>query len=131
MPSHDIGPRGPFVSPGSYTVTLAAGDAQSSQTVVVRGDPQMPHITDAMHREREQFLLEVAALQRRVAQLAEGVEEDDARTTRINQLRRRIGGLAGDFNGSGVRPGTMHPPTATQRRVLGELEQAVAELEGS
>ena len=130
-PPRDIGPRGPFVSPGTYTVTLDAGAAQSSQTVVVRGDPQMPHITDAMHREREQFLLEVAALQRRVAQLSDGLDREDPRMSGINQVRRRLGGLAGDFNGSGVRPGTMHPPTSTQRRVLADLAREVAGLEGA
>lgn len=70
VPPQPLEPRGPFVSPGVYTVTLDAGGATSAQTVEVRGDPTMP-LTDAQHRERESFLVELMDLQERIGGAAE------------------------------------------------------------
>lgn len=67
-------PQGPFVSPGSYTVTLKAGDARATQTVSVQGDPRMP-ISKKQWLKREAFLLEVLQLQR---QAWEGTERAGA-----------------------------------------------------
>ena len=40
IPSHDIGPRGPHVAPGTFKVTLDVdGVAGESRTFEVRGDP--------------------------------------------------------------------------------------------
>jgi hypothetical protein len=134
-----VGPRGPFVSPGSYTVTLEADGARSSRQVVVKGDPMMPMLTDALYREREAFLVSVMELQERVRDLAQragvrggggfgpqpAVAPGDtlaALRSRIGGVLRGLGGLASDMNGSGVRPGTLYPPTETQKRRKAELE---------
>ena len=107
-------------------MTVTAGSEQSTQTVEVRADPQMPHITDEMHRERVAFLLDVAALQREVAGLAESAERGTELAQRLNRARSRLNGVANDFNGASVRPGSMHLPTETHRRLVAE---ARAELE--
>ena len=145
-------PRGPFVAPGTYTVTLEAGDVRAQQTVDVEGDPEMP-ISPEQYAEREAFLLDVRALQREVFDVAErGGDLDEAlaarrdslgeaedlpqelevradtaatRAARLNTLRGRIYGLAGEFNGRGVQQGTLYPPTETHRRRLEELKAAL------
>jgi photosystem II stability/assembly factor-like uncharacterized protein len=128
---HPVGTRGPLVSPGTYTVRLDAGGATATQTVVVRGDPQMA-ITDAQHKEREQFLLAVQEDQRTAAAAAERARSlpDSLRTvrTRLAQLRGDLNRLAGEFNGRGVRQGSLYPPTSTHRQRLRTIEAALAEL---
>ncbi|UCC49744.1 MAG: hypothetical protein JSV41_06185 [Gemmatimonadota bacterium] len=144
-----VTPRGPFVSPGTYTVTLRAGRARSSQTVVVGGDPLLA-LNPAEWQEREAFLLALLELQRRaweadqradqlrrelVAErdslaaegevLAEQIEHVDsvsALARRLRDLRRTIYRLAEELNGSGVRQGSLYPPTQTQRQRMRDLE---------
>ena len=53
---------GPWVSPGRYTVEVEARGTRASTVVDVRGDPEMPMITQAMYESREQFMLESLAL---------------------------------------------------------------------
>ena len=117
-----IGPRGPFVSPGTYTVTLEAGDARSDQPLVVRGDPLMP-VTDAEYREREAFLLAVTELRRRIGSLLEGTEPG-ARAA-LAHLRFRALALFRELDGGEVQPGTLYPPTPGQRRRLEEIREAL------
>ncbi|MEJ2217525.1 MAG: hypothetical protein P8099_13020 [Gemmatimonadota bacterium] len=154
---HPIGPRGPFVSPGTYAVTLIADGTQASQPVVVRGDPLMP-ITDAQYRERETFLLSVQEMQRKVfeaardadqlrrqlqaqrdsLQKAGGVPEElsaridsvSALRDRLNRLRRGVFGLASQFTGSGVEQGSLYPPTDTQKARKRMLESQLRALDG-
>jgi hypothetical protein len=127
-PPHDVGPRGPFVAPGTYTATLSVGAARATQSIVVRGDPLMPHITDAMHRTREEFLVRIADMQQRVDTLAERAQRESPVAARLNRLRGRLSRMASDFNGSGVRPGTMHPPTETHQRLAREAEAELEEI---
>jgi hypothetical protein len=54
-----VGARGAFVAPGTYTVTLQAGEQRVRETVRVIGDPALP-LTVAQHREREGFQLQLA-----------------------------------------------------------------------
>ena len=58
-----IGTQGPWVSPGTYTVTLEARGATFTQTVEVRGHPLLS-VTQAMYEEREAYLLQLLALER-------------------------------------------------------------------
>ncbi len=132
-----VAPRGPFVSPGSYTVTLEADGARSGQPVVVKGDPMMP-ITGAQYQERETFLVDVLALQRRVFDAAQraGVRGSGfgprpaaapgdslaALRGRIADVLRGINALASEMNGSGVRSGSLYPPTETQKQRKAALE---------
>jgi hypothetical protein len=53
-----LGARGAFVSPGTYTITLQAGDAKATETVRVLADPLLS-LTLAQHKEREQFQLDL------------------------------------------------------------------------
>ncbi|MBV6522530.1 MAG: Ycf48-like protein [Gemmatimonadaceae bacterium] len=67
-PTHEIGDRGPFVSPGRYLLRLAADGDTVRSAVDVVGDPKLP-ITLAQYRDREAFLLRVLEKQQRVAVL--------------------------------------------------------------
>jgi photosystem II stability/assembly factor-like uncharacterized protein len=120
---HPVTPRGPFVSPGRYTATLEADGARATQTIEVRGDPMLP-LTEAQHRERESFLLEVLDLQRRVA----AMQASASPPRELQALARRINGLASEFNGGGVRQGSLQPPTATHRQRKQELEAELDRL---
>ncbi len=110
-----IDPRGPWVSPGAYTVTLEARDATFTQTVEVRGDPLLS-ITQAMYEEREAFLLELLALERRIVQAEPDLrcgrnadrDETDAALCEIQLQARQLTEALG---GQEVRPGSLHPPT--------------------
>lgn len=144
-----VGPRGPFVSPGDYTIVITAPSGTARRTVTVKGDPLMP-ITDAQYRDRESFLLGVAELLRRGFDAAQryGVrvqggfgqqtaappaDSAAAARNRLATALRGLAALAADMNGSGVRPGTLYPPTETQKRRKADLESlltgAVAILE--
>jgi hypothetical protein len=46
-------------------------------------------------------------------------------------VRRDIGRLAAEFNGQGVRQGTLYPPTSTHRQRLQALTAALADVVGS
>ncbi len=133
--------RGPFVSAGRYSVTLAAAGVESTQALEVRGDPDMP-LTVAEYRARERFLLELQALDQEVAGLMRamgvsgggrfgfGQAEEAPRTpeARIRRVSRLIRGIQRDLNGGGVRPGTLYPPTKTMRDALAEARRELAAL---
>ncbi|HEX5435724.1 MAG TPA: hypothetical protein VFW98_01095 [Gemmatimonadaceae bacterium] len=154
-PAEPTGARGPFVSPGIYTVTLEAGGARSSQTLRVNGDPKLP-LTQAQYETRETFLVKLLALQDTAWALAQradtlrrsqggGATSAPASTgTRgarggrgagsgpaatlartLNRLVRQAGGLASDFNGSGARSGTLYPPTLEQRRSFEQMQASL------
>jgi len=70
VPSHEIGPRGPHVAPGTFTVTLEVdGVAAGSRPFTVRADPALS-VTPAQHKSREAFVIEVMDLQAKVEKLA-------------------------------------------------------------
>ncbi|HEV8363255.1 MAG TPA: hypothetical protein VGQ52_07035 [Gemmatimonadaceae bacterium] len=149
MPPHVTDDRGPFVSPGTYTVTIEAGGTKVSQPVRVKGDPMLP-ITLVQHRERETFLLEVRELQRDAATMLNAIAArrrqsdaaaDSVEMNRLSAVQRRLqvgnrsivsrlNGLAGSFNGEGAQQGSLYPPTATHRAELSELRKAMGEIRG-
>jgi hypothetical protein len=49
----------------------------------------------------------------------------------VAALRRDLNGLAGEFNGVGVRQGSLYPPTETHRQRYRALQAALAEVTGS
>ena len=106
--------RGPFVSPGIYAVEVSAGGASHRRAVAVRGDPELP-LTVADYREREAFLLEVLALASRLSDMP---GEAGAHRGRLLQLYAAV-------EGAGVRQGTLHPPTKTQRSALASVKAAL------
>ncbi|GMV04946.1 MAG: hypothetical protein AMXMBFR53_12260 [Gemmatimonadota bacterium] len=132
-----IDQRGPFVSPGRYTVTLVARGTESSQVVDVAGDPEMP-ITVAEYRARERFLLEVLDLAAQADEVmrAMGVTggggfgrpqgDPNSPENRIRRVARTFMGAFGSLNGQAVRPGSLYPPTQSMRD---EVEAARRELE--
>ena len=137
-----IGSRGPWVSPGDYTLTLTAGGESASTSLTVAGDPQMPTITQAMYESRERFMLEALALQAEARSLLVergrpaggfggfgGGGADVA--TPEGRLRASLAALArayGALNGSAVRPGSLFPPTATHRAALASVRAALEEV---
>ena len=106
--------RGPYVSPGIYSLELSAGSGVQSGSVRVVGDPDLP-LTVEDYREREAFLLEVLELNHQL----EGAGESASRH------RRQLTQLYEAINGGGVRQGSLHPPTATQREQLERIKQAL------
>ena len=131
-------PKGPFVRPGTYTVTLTADDAEATETVEVRGDPEI-ELTAQQWRARETFLLDLLDAQRTlfpVVQRADSLEEalDDrldeegdneelaaladsaaSHADDLSSVRYGLYGLAGTFNWSGVTQPSLHVPTSTHR----------------
>ena len=63
-PNLDVGPRGPFVLAGTYTVDVAAGGTTQSRTVEVRPDPLLALSNDEQRR-RYDFTLALYDLQAR------------------------------------------------------------------
>lgn len=114
------GQRGFFVSPGTYTVTLEARGVTRSRRVQVRPDPLVPTLTLDDYLERESFLLEVRTL---LGRLNEGVPGMAAQTA--TRLQRTLFGVFSAMNGGGVRPGTIHPPTESQRAQVAAVRAAV------
>ncbi|NNF39619.1 MAG: hypothetical protein HKN71_13190 [Gemmatimonadetes bacterium] len=92
----------------------------ASRTVRVHADPLVPTLTIDDYADREAFLLEVRDLMRR---LNAGVPGMAPATTR--RLLQDISGVFGAMNGGGVRPGTIHPPTRTQRDIVSAVRAAV------
>ena len=117
-------------------------------------DPEM-NIRPSQWRKRESFLLGLLELQRSAWDLSQRaddwsekltVEHDslaasgeveeifaavvdsvEATAKEINKVRRKIYRLAGEFNGSGVRQGSLYPPTETHEqrkaRLMTDLQQ--------
>jgi photosystem II stability/assembly factor-like uncharacterized protein len=146
-----IGNRGPWVSPGTYTVSVEARGTSASTEVEVRGDPEMP-ITVAMYRSREQFMLEALAMTSQIQTFMRenGMGGGRGRrgggfgrgaagppTTpqaRLSAAARAVQQVYQALNGGQVRPGTLYPPTRSQRERVAmarELfEQAKSEIGG-
>jgi len=123
IPSHDIGPRGPHIAPGSFKVALEVnGTVAETRTFEVRGDPAST-ITLAQHKAREAFVLAAMDLGARVDKLAEELRArrtaatgDEA--TRLQALEQRLvgGGAAGGrAGGGGGRGGGGGPQPLRQR----------------
>jgi photosystem II stability/assembly factor-like uncharacterized protein len=104
--------RGPWVSPGRYTVTIEARGADASIDIEVRGDPDMP-ITVAMYEVRERFMLDTRELL--TAMLSVPIDAD---YPDLDTSLRAVQRVYDSLNGSGVEPGTLYPPTQSQRQVV-------------
>ncbi len=126
-PPRPLAPPGPWVSPGTYTVTLHAGDATSTRTVEVRGDPGMPRLTADQYRARERFLVRILGVQKRAWNLAHRAGAPPT----ARRLYLRASALAARFNGNGAVQGSLYPPTPEQRRVLKSLTTALERLEAA
>lgn len=134
--------RGPWVSPGSYTVTVSSGGASASTTVEVRGDPEMPMLTQAMYESRERFMVDTRDLLDAIdATMSErgvrgggfgggaGVPSTDEE--RLRAAASLAGGVYRALNGGQVRPGSLHPPTASQRERVAQARALFQQAGGS
>jgi photosystem II stability/assembly factor-like uncharacterized protein len=148
-----VGIRGPFVSPGTYTVTLSVAGKRYSQQVEVRGDPMMP-LTQEQWEEREAFLVTLLHTQRSIQEtaqslsqlrrslttrrdsaggeaatiLAQQVDSAQALERTVRNLSRSAASLASAFNGQGAQQGSLYPPTETHRVRMRMLESDLARV---
>ncbi|HXT17014.1 MAG TPA: hypothetical protein VN706_15340 [Gemmatimonadaceae bacterium] len=144
IPMHEIGNRGPYVSPGTYSVTLDVDGDTTSRTFEVRGDPALP-VTVAQHKARETFLLDVQAQQVKVEQMAATLRQrrtgatgaDSAKLVALERRltggrdapRAKLGAIARAYNGNGAQQGSLYPPSAQYRQALVEAKAEVAAIE--
>jgi photosystem II stability/assembly factor-like uncharacterized protein len=136
-PSQPITPRGPFVAPGVYSVALEANGARAVQSVTVQGDPLMS-LTPDDWRAREEFLVSLLELQRQAHDVGQraGCQQGAAATegSACRTMRRAVSGmrrLAEELSGSGVRQGSLYPPTQAQRRRKAAIEAELDEVLGA
>jgi photosystem II stability/assembly factor-like uncharacterized protein len=137
--AHSLARRGPFVSPGGYTVTLVARGTESSRPVEVRPDPEMP-ISVAEYQARERFLLDLLDLSQQVSETmrAMGVTggggfgrptgDPASPASRIRAVSRTIEGIYGSLNGAQVREGSLYPPTKSMRDAVDAARKELAAL---
>ena len=157
IPAHNIGARGFYVSPGTYTVVMDVDGEKSTRTFEVRADPTMMESL-ADHKARESFLLDAQDVQAKLtaaatafrAKLAAAKGDDSTRMTVIAQKygmlpaaggrggrggrggggpAAAVAALPGQWNGSGARHGGLQAPSGTQRGVLAQAKSALAEIE--
>ena len=76
---------GPFVLPGTYTVELQAGDGWHTQTVEVRGDPEVT-LTAAERRAQWDMVTSLTAMQKRLEEARERVEAMEAQVETASAL---------------------------------------------
>ena len=127
-----IGTKGPWVSPGTYSVTLEARGTTFKQTVEVRGDPLLS-ITQAMYEEREVYLLELLALERRIDQARPGLRcgrgaDRPTDEAGLCQIQRQTRQLMEALGGQAVRPGSLHPPTLEHIRRKAAIEDRLERI---
>jgi photosystem II stability/assembly factor-like uncharacterized protein len=118
--------RGPWVSPGRYSATLEARGTTVSQEIEVRADPMVPTLTAADYREREAFMVDLLELRREIQGLMQ--DAPAARQPELRGLAAEVQRVFGSLNGGGVRPGTIHPPTATQSERIERVRRTLAGL---
>ncbi|MGH7483960.1 MAG: WD40/YVTN/BNR-like repeat-containing protein [Longimicrobiales bacterium] len=125
-PPRPMGFRGPFVSPGRYTVTVTTPAGASAQaTVEVRGDPLMPMLDEEDYEAREAFLVGLVDLMERLDPLADG---ETAEAEAADDLLDDAQDLYGDLNGGGVQQGSLYPPTPPMLEAKAEIERRASEL---
>jgi hypothetical protein len=140
IPTHDIGNRGPYVSPGKFSVTLDVDGETSTQSLEVRPDPALT-IPIAQQRAREALQAAQVELEQRASELrAMRAEATGADSTAVQALERRLtagrdspraklGGIARAFNGTGAQQGSFAAPTELHRQVLSEVKAELAAVE--
>ena len=134
--SRPVDDLGPWASPGRFTITVEARGVTSSQTLEVRGDPEMP-ITQAMYEEREAFLLDLIDLARHIQEARPGLTCEEFRFGRGGQrtegadgefcaIQRGADQLSRALTGNEVRPGSLYPPTPEHQARKSALEARLA-----
>ena len=129
-PAHPLDPQGPSVSPGLYSVTIAAGNETSTQTIRVNPDPKL-NLKVGDYRQQEKFLVKLMViyenayamnekLKSKIKDLEELLDKDDEKLInvkdqqkQVNTIRTGATRLASELKGGGVRQGSFFPPTKT------------------
>ena len=129
-PAHPLDPQGPSVSPGLYSVTIAAGNETSTQPIRVNPDPKL-NLKVGDYRQQEKFLVKVMViyenayamnekLKSKIKDLEEILDKDDEKLInvkdqqkQVNTIRTGATRLASELKGGGVRQGSFFPPTKT------------------
>ncbi|UCG86345.1 MAG: hypothetical protein JSW71_20985 [Gemmatimonadota bacterium] len=83
-----VGPTGPRVLPGTYTVQLQVAGQTFSEEVEVRGDPRI-EISDADLRARQDALMSVYELSKSIREATQAVSRLSGRVTEIEELLRQ------------------------------------------
>ena len=129
-PAHPLDPQGPSVSPGLYSVTIAAGNETSTQPIRVNPDPKL-NLKVGDYRQQEKFLVKLMViyenayamnekLKSKIKELEEILDKDDEKLInvkdqqkQVNTIRTGATRLASELKGGGVRQGSFFPPTKT------------------
>jgi len=129
-PAHPLDPQGPSVSPGLYSVTIAAGKETSTQPIRVNPDPKL-NLKVGDYRQQEKFLVKLMIiyenayamnekLKSKIKDLEEILDKDDEKLInvkdqqkQVNTIRTGATRLASELKGGGVRQGSFFPPTKT------------------
>ena len=138
-PAHPLNPQGPSVSPGVYTVTIAAGNETSTQPIRVNPDPKL-NLKVGDYRQQEKFLVKLMViyenayamnekLKNKIKELEEILDKDDEKLInvkdqqkQVNTVRTGATRLASELKGGGVRQGSFFPPTKTHQDRLLRLQ---------
>ena len=138
-PAHPLDPQGPSVSPGVYTVTIAAGNETSTQPIRVNPDPKL-NLKVGDYRQQEKFLVKLMViyenayamnekLKSKIKDLEELLDKDDEKLInvkdqqkQVNTIRTGATRLASELKGGGVRQGSFFPPTKTHQDRLLSLQ---------
>ena len=138
-PAHPLDPQGPSVSPGVYTVTIAAGNETSTQPIRVNPDPKL-NLKVGDYRQQEKFLVKLMViyenayamnekLKSKIKDLEELLDKDDEKLInvkdqqkQVNTIRTGATRLASELKGGGVRQGSFFPPTKTHQDRLLRLQ---------
>ena len=119
---------GPLVLPGTYTVTLEAAGATSTQRVVVREDPRLG-ASRADRRSWTEFQRRIAALATQFAPVGERARRTAARDSSTMDSKRQaqelLARIATLYNASARWTG---PPTADQRSQLAYYQQMATKI---
>jgi hypothetical protein len=75
------------------------------------------------YRTREEFMVGMTELMQEIDRRLENA--DGAQAQSLRQHRRTVGQVYGAMNGGGVRQGTLHPPTQTQRERIDAVREAL------
>jgi photosystem II stability/assembly factor-like uncharacterized protein len=114
VPAALTGQRGPFVTPGAYTVTVRAGSRESSAPVRVEPDPALP-MTDAERQLRYQFLTDALQIQAGLT----------AATTEIRAVREQLTSLQEQLKRQPSAPPAVVEGVARMTKTLTDLQARI------
>ena len=122
-------------------MTLAARGTESTRSVEVNADPEMP-ISVAEYQSRERFMLDLLDLNQQVTETmrAMGITgggfgfgrpsgPPDSPQNRIRRIARTVNGVYSSLNGAQVQEGSLYPPTQSMRDAVAEARQELKALQ--